>query len=195
MNPSSPQPLPLRDIHLPEAIGLWPLAPGWWLLLGAVLLLLGILAYTLYRRRQPTALKQALARLDQVMADDRLALHQKSQEISKILKQMALTVGARNEVAELSGHAWIEWIGSRPLKVPLSETVRGFLELGPYRRDAEVTPAGREALASDLRIILIGIGTPASKKKLFGGMFGRFQVKASPTVSKPREDLSGIRRG
>ena len=25
--------LPLRDLHLPEAIGWWPLAPGWWVLL------------------------------------------------------------------------------------------------------------------------------------------------------------------
>ena len=25
-----PEQIPLRDLHLPEAIGLWPLAPGWW---------------------------------------------------------------------------------------------------------------------------------------------------------------------
>ena len=28
-----PQAIPLRGLHLPEAVGLWPLAPGWWLLL------------------------------------------------------------------------------------------------------------------------------------------------------------------
>ena len=34
-------PLPLKDIHLPEAIGWWPLAPGWWILL----LLIGLLIF------------------------------------------------------------------------------------------------------------------------------------------------------
>ena len=28
-----PQQIPLRDLHLPEAISWWPLAPGWWLLI------------------------------------------------------------------------------------------------------------------------------------------------------------------
>ena len=38
MNPVlDPAQLPLRDIHLPEAIGLWPPAFGWWILVGAVL--------------------------------------------------------------------------------------------------------------------------------------------------------------
>ncbi len=25
-----PSELPLRDLHLPDAVGWWPLAPGWW---------------------------------------------------------------------------------------------------------------------------------------------------------------------
>jgi len=29
----------LRDIHLPGAVTLWPLAPGWWLILGGLLAL------------------------------------------------------------------------------------------------------------------------------------------------------------
>ncbi|MGH8222486.1 MAG: DUF4381 family protein, partial [Woeseiaceae bacterium] len=28
-----PQQIPLRDLHLPEAVGWWPPAPGWWLLI------------------------------------------------------------------------------------------------------------------------------------------------------------------
>ena len=28
-----PEQIPLRDLHLPEAVGWWPLAPGWWVLI------------------------------------------------------------------------------------------------------------------------------------------------------------------
>ncbi|OZB54177.1 MAG: hypothetical protein B7X38_01555 [Stenotrophomonas sp. 14-69-23] len=45
--------LPLRDVHLPAAPGGWPPAPGWWLLLGALLLGLGaVVALRLHRRRR-----------------------------------------------------------------------------------------------------------------------------------------------
>ena len=31
-----PTQLPLRDLHLPETIGWWPLAPGWWFAIAAL---------------------------------------------------------------------------------------------------------------------------------------------------------------
>ena len=31
-----PEQIPLRDLHLPEAIGWWPLAPGWWVVVALV---------------------------------------------------------------------------------------------------------------------------------------------------------------
>ena len=39
MNPAASN-LQLRDIHLPDAVSWWPPAPGWWLLLGGLLLAL-----------------------------------------------------------------------------------------------------------------------------------------------------------
>ena len=38
-----PEQIPLRDLHLPEAIGWWPLAPGWWILIAIALVGLGFL--------------------------------------------------------------------------------------------------------------------------------------------------------
>ena len=39
----------LKDIHLPPEVGLWPLAPGWWVLL---VLILGMLMVTIHKLRQ-----------------------------------------------------------------------------------------------------------------------------------------------
>ena len=41
-----PEQIPLRDLHLPEPVGWWPLAWGWWILIA--LALAGI-AYLLLR--------------------------------------------------------------------------------------------------------------------------------------------------
>ena len=42
--------LPLRDLHLPDAIGWWPLAPGWWVILAIVAAVLGYVAWRLHKR-------------------------------------------------------------------------------------------------------------------------------------------------
>ena len=33
-----PKQIPLRDLHLPEGIGWWPLAPGWWVVIALVMI-------------------------------------------------------------------------------------------------------------------------------------------------------------
>jgi hypothetical protein len=50
MNPIDYSQLPLRDIHLPEPISWWPLAYGWWILLG-VFGVAAVLGWLYYRRQ------------------------------------------------------------------------------------------------------------------------------------------------
>ena len=47
--------LPLRDIHLPAAIGWWPPALGWWLLAALVLAAAGLYGLHYYRSRHKRA--------------------------------------------------------------------------------------------------------------------------------------------
>ena len=67
MEPIDPAEIPLRDIHLPEPISWWPLAPGWWILVGGLLALaiLGFLAWRFYARRQIRRAERALASIEQ----------------------------------------------------------------------------------------------------------------------------------
>ena len=51
--------LPLKDIHLPDAISWWPPAIGWWLLALLIPILI-VFSYWLYKRlTRKTALKTA----------------------------------------------------------------------------------------------------------------------------------------
>ena len=114
MNPAlDPTQLPLRDIHLPEAIGWWPPAFGWWILVGAVLLGLAVWALRHragWRHRAASVeLKAALATL-QGGGDPVLC----AQRFSTTLKRFAMTSSDRpDRVAGLTGEAWLAWLDSR----------------------------------------------------------------------------------
>ena len=38
-------PSKLADIHLPEAIGFWPVAPGWWIVLALMILAIFLIVF------------------------------------------------------------------------------------------------------------------------------------------------------
>ena len=104
----NPDPLAqLRDIHLPEAVGPWPPAPGWWLLTALVLLAVGWALWRLYRhRRSQRYRRQALARLAALPINTT----DYPQQLNRLLKQAALATYPRREVAALSGEPWLQFL-------------------------------------------------------------------------------------
>ncbi len=113
--------LPLRDIHLPEAIGWWPPAIGWWLL--AVLLpLLLILLIGLYKRlTRKTALKTARKMLKALKNDPTLDDLAKIAELSVLLRRVAISIDSRAEVASLTGRHWLSYLDGGVKGAPFSE--------------------------------------------------------------------------
>ncbi len=104
----------LKDIHLPEAISIWPPALGWWLVCAALLLTLVLgLYYGLksYRKQayRRAALK-ALVQLEQgTMQPGYSLLKDRSLESSLVhlLKRTALTAYPRSDIARLIGKEWL----------------------------------------------------------------------------------------
>jgi hypothetical protein len=131
-----PTELPLRDLHLPEAIGWWPLAPGWWLLIAIALVGLGYLLLRAWRTRQFHAPRRhAIRELARVEAQylknhDPVLL---GQQLSELLRRGMLAYAPRHEVAGLTGESWLAWL-DQDLPVPYFHTQGGksLLEL-PYR--------------------------------------------------------------
>lgn len=151
-----PSQLPLRDLHLPEAVGWWPLAPGWWVLIVLALIGLFWLAGRAWRRRQFNAARRyamralAEAEADYMQHRDPVAL---AQRVSELLRRAMLAYAPRHEVAGLTGDEWLQWL-DRGLSVPYFHTEggRSLLQL-PYRNpQADCSDVDVNALLSAVRM-------------------------------------------
>ncbi len=154
----NPEELPLRDLHLPDAVGLWPLAPGWWLLIALVLLGLAFL-YRAFRnqRRQSAARRFALKRLEALSAEyatsgDAIAL---GAEVSELVRRTMLAYAPRADVAGLTGEAWLEWLDRDLDRSHFVEGDGRPLIEWPYRsRDTEVDRSDVAAFVDAVRLRL-----------------------------------------
>ncbi|MCB1706075.1 MAG: DUF4381 domain-containing protein [Halioglobus sp.] len=114
MNPQDPL-ANLHPLRQPELIGWWPPAPGWWLLLGLVLIAIGVLVYLLRRRRRRNAYRRrALAQLHtlhaQYQSDSRAVEYLGS--VNALLKSVALHAYPRDTVASRHGADWREFLNA-----------------------------------------------------------------------------------
>ena len=131
MNPTDFSQLPLRDIHLPEAVAWWPIAFGWWLLIG---LAVGaaIAAALLYRRRyRERAAIRGFKRVAQALADGTAPVVC-IQRISMILRRFVMSLGEHRKVAGLTGEAWLNFLDGRWARDEFSAGIGRILIYGPY---------------------------------------------------------------
>jgi hypothetical protein len=127
----------LRDIHLPEPVGWWPPAPGWWLLLAALLAL--FLLLSLWRRqarlrRWRREARTAISRLRQQHQQRPESGRAVVEQLSALLRRIAITRFPAVEVASLSGEAWLQFL-DRPLKGSnaFQQGAGRLLAQAPYR--------------------------------------------------------------
>ena len=133
-NPADPL-AALRDIHVPEAPGFWPPAPGWIVLCGFVAVL-GLAAAVMAARRWRAGRfrRQALASLQSLHArhvagapDTEIAI-----ELSALIRRVALARRPREEVAGLTGDRWLAWLEAT---LPgIGASARTALLEAPYAR-------------------------------------------------------------
>lgn len=126
--------LPLRDIHLPEPISGWPPAPGWWLLLFGVPMVLALLAWLWRWLRRKTPKKLALRELEAIAASD-AETREKIRRLAILLRRTALSVYPREEVASLVGADWLAFLDQPMQGKGFSEGAGRLLLDAPYRRE------------------------------------------------------------
>lgn len=134
----------LHDIRLPEPIGWWPLAPGWWVLI-ALALPCVLVALALELRRRKTVRYAALRELAGLKArlDGAAAAPDVATDLAVLLRRVVLSGPAARNFAALSGAGWAVELGRGP--GGLSERVAAFIANAPY------APTGAATTPEDLR--------------------------------------------
>jgi len=134
----------LRAIHLPNPIGWWPPAPGWWIVILAVALLMVWLAWRTWRWWQAMKPKrQALQILKDIetKAKKNSPVNEICAQVSQLLRRVALTYYPVDEVAGLQNEDWINFLNNHSKNVNFN-AVREHLLVYPYsnQTQASLTP-------------------------------------------------------
>lgn len=128
--------LPLRDLHLPDAIGWWPLAPGWWAVIAIAAAVIAYVAWRWYRAwlfnaPRRFALRE-LARIEAAYVEHRNPVRL-GKQLSELLRRGMLAYAPRDAVAGLTGEQWLAWLDTN-MPVPYFHTEGGkSLITLPYR--------------------------------------------------------------
>ena len=130
----NPRQLPLRDIHLPDPIGWWPPAIGWWLLGLFIIILIVFLVWLFKRLTRKTAVKSAKKLLLTIKQDKNIDNDQKLQQISMLLRRTAISIYPRQQVAGLTGMAWLKFLDNDREGQPFSQGAGRVLHDGPYKK-------------------------------------------------------------
>ena len=127
----------LRDIHLPEQISWWPLAPGWWLLILLVCLTLVWLGYKLRQRhlfRQTYRYCQSqLTEIDQTYQASKDS-RQLVSDYSQLLRRLLMLRLGRQHVASLTGEQLLAILDEHNLCSHFDEETKTILVDGPYQK-------------------------------------------------------------
>ena len=151
-------PLPLRDLHLPEAIGWWPLAPGWWGVIAVFSVVAAYLAWHMLRRWRINAPRRhalrELARFEAEYLEHRNPVRL-GKQLSELLRRGMLAYAPREEVAGLTGDEWLAWL-DREMPLPYFHTEGGKSLLSlPYRDpNSDVSDVDISAMLAAVRLRL-----------------------------------------
>jgi hypothetical protein len=139
---TDPASLPLRDIHLPDAVSWWPLAPGWWILC-LLIILLGLLVVYLVRRRRRrrlSAIYMARQELHKIQREfdlkqDKAVL---VKQVSELIRRLSISLFQREQAAALIGEDWLKFLDQYSDNKQFTSGIGRVLIEAPYQANPDV---------------------------------------------------------
>lgn len=123
-------PLVLRDVHEGTSPEWWPLAPGWWLLLGAILVITAFVAWRVaVKRRRRIAIVH--------LFDDAVARAGTPSQQIAAMSELLRRAARRKDVAAdtLEGEDWLRCLDAGMPQPVFSAGVGKLLSDGGFRAD------------------------------------------------------------
>lgn len=135
----------LRDIHLPNAISLWPPAPGWWIVALIAIIIIALISIVIRQRAAANYYRKlALIELKTLDKSDHSSY---LQQLNQLLKQTAIASGCNHDVGSISGNKWLIFLDQSFSKRYnkrnnyngdcFSNGVGEVLGLGPYAKHSK----------------------------------------------------------
>ncbi len=141
----------LRDIHLPEPISWWPLAIGWWLLLGALLFLIWLTYWSIKRKKASVDKKhttwktvlQEAQQLWQKLSVDAKQHPDKSAQIAAecvaLIRRVAVHhPNANASIAGIVGRDWLRWLDQQWDESGFNEALGSYFLQAAYQPASEL---------------------------------------------------------
>jgi hypothetical protein len=157
---NQPDPLEqLRDIHTPDPISWWPLAPGWWILLFISLVSIYLLVKWFVKKRnyktpQQIATRQLLTMKSQTAGKQELI------EAIQLLRRVALSHYPEHRVASVNSLSL-----ANQVLLPgqtISESTKSLLNDAQYRPDLTIDNSDWRSFIDELLLIINGISSESA---------------------------------
>ncbi len=136
--------LPLRDIHLPDPVGVWPLSLGWWVVIASVVLLSTALILAWRWWSSERWRRAALEELDVIARDfaDDADASRAMMRTSTLTRRVCLQRFDRERCAGLTGNDWLSFLRESAPGEHFQGETGEQLVTGVYRPavGADVTP-------------------------------------------------------
>jgi len=141
MQGSDPASLPLRDIHLPDPVSWWPLAPGWWALMMLLVIVVLLTTYFIrrYRNHKISALYLAKQELERIKTEFILNQDKSNlvKELSELIRRLSISIFPREQSAGLTGEEWLKFLDKYSHKNEFDNGIGRVLIEAPYQADPE----------------------------------------------------------
>ncbi len=142
----------LRDIQIPEEIGLWPLAIGWYFVFALILLVLVVaIGYGIRRHFRLKSRCYAMRSLENLreryrVEGDAVII---AAELSSLLRRASLVSFTRRRVAGLQGEQWLAFLDQTGNTHEFSQGIGRVLLTAPYQPRAQIDVQSLLDLAED----------------------------------------------
>lgn len=131
----------LHGLTLPDGVAWWPPAIGWWLIFAVIVLSFVLWWYRRYKTRNPVTINTSISDAQNLLERayknwcDNNNDHEFISQVSILLRRLLLSIYPRQQIAGMTGTAWLQLLDQGMSDKPFSKGAGMILLYGPYQKN------------------------------------------------------------